>query len=415
MYNLYIMIVRQEYLNQLKLLKDQKIIKVITGIRRSGKSTLLEFFRAELKKQGVKKSQIQSFNFEEEKNVELRDWRTLHQKVEKNLVQTEMNYIFLDEIQKVEHFEEVVDSLFVKKNVDLYITGSNAFLLSGELSTLLTGRYISLHLLPFSFKEFTKMFPGEQNQDRLFEKYLTNSSFPEAITLSKLDEKLGNNYLKDLYNTIVNKDIAGRYNIRNEIDFERVIKFVFDNVGSSLSARNISNALKLKDTSIFHGTVINYLKYLTKSYLIYPVGRYDIKGKKLLTTNDKYYVVDLGLRNILLGNSPKSDIGHRLENIIYLELLRRNEGEIFVGKSEETEVDFIVQKIGGERVYYQVAFQVNDRPEILQRELLPFKKIKDNYPKILLTMDLVPEEFEGVKKINVVDWLLNKNLGGENI
>jgi predicted AAA+ superfamily ATPase len=401
-------IIRQEYLDQLKLLKDQKVIKVVTGIRRSGKSTLLEIFRNELKNQGIKNKQIQSFNFEEEKNVELRDWRELHQKIEQDLVPTEMNYIFLDEIQKVDKFEEVVDSLFVKENVDLYITGSNAFLLSGELSTLLTGRYISIHLLPFSFKEFTEMFPDEQNEDRLFEKYLTSSSFPEAITLSKVNEKLGNNYLKDVYSTIVNKDIAERYEIRNETDFERVIRFVFDNIGSPLSARNISNSLRLKDNTVFHGTVINYLKYLTKSYLIYSVSRYDIKGKKLLTTNDKYYAVDLGLRNILLGNSPKSDIGHRLENIVYLELLRRNEGEIFVGKNEDQEVDFIVQKTGGERVYYQVAYQVNDRPETLERELLPFKKIKDNYPKILLTMDLVPEEFNGVKKANVVDWLLKK-------
>ncbi|GBR74161.1 putative AAA family ATPase [Candidatus Termititenax aidoneus] len=402
------MIIRQEYLDQLKLLKDQKVIKVITGIRRSGKSTLLKFFRDELEKQGIKKSQIQSFNFEEEKNVELRDWRTLHQIIEKKLVPTEINYIFLDEIQKVDNFEEVVDSLFVKENVDLYITGSNAFLLSGELSTLLTGRYISLHLLPFSFKEFAEMYPDEQNEDRLFEKYLTHSSFPEVITLSKVNEKLGSNYLRDLYDTVVNKDIAERYKIRNETDFARVVKFVFNSVGTPISARNIANALKLKNNSIFHGTVINYLKYLTKSYLIYPVSRYDIKGKKLLTTNDKYYVVDLGLRNILLGNSPKSDIGHRLENIVYLELLRRGDGEIFVGKNEDSEVDFIVQKISGERVYYQVAYQVNDRPETLERELLPFKKIRDNYPKILLTMDLVPEEFNGVKKINVVDWLLEK-------
>jgi predicted AAA+ superfamily ATPase len=188
-----------------------------------------------------------------------------------------------------------------------------------------------------------------------------------------------------------------------------VIKFVFDNIGSPLSARNISKSLKFRNDSIFHGTVINYLRYLAKSYLIYPVSRYDIKGKKLLTTNDKYYIVDLGLRNILLGNSPKSDIGHRLENIVYLELLRRNEGEIFVGKNEDQEVDFIVQKTGGERVYYQVAYQVNDRPETLERELAPFKRIRDNYPKILLTMDLVPEEFEGIKKVNVTDWLLNKN------
>lgn len=404
------MIIRQEYLNQLRLLKDQKVIKMITGIRRSGKSTLLELFRDDLKKQNIAKEQIQFFNFEEEKNVDLRDWRKLHQTIEEKLVQNKMNYIFLDEIQKVDHFEELVNSLFVKKNVDLYITGSNAFLLSSELATLLTGRYISIHLLPFSFKEYTEMYPDETNYDRLFEKYLNSSSFPEVIRLSKVNEELANNYLKDLYNTIVNKDIAKRYNIRNEIDFERTIKFVFDSIGSPLSARNIANTLKNESINVFHGTIINYLQYLTKSYMIYPVNRYDIKGKKILITNDKYYVVDLGLRNLLLSDSPKSDIGHRLENVVYLELLRLNKGKIFVGKNEDSEVDFILQMPNGKRVYYQVAYQVNDRPETLKRELAPFFKIKDNYPKILLTMDLVPEEFEGIKKINIVNWLLDKSI-----
>lgn len=404
------MIIRQEYLNQLRLLKDQKVIKVITGIRRSGKSTLLELFRDDLKKQNIAKEQIQFFNFEEEKNVDLRDWRKLHQTIEEKLVQNKMNYIFLDEIQKVDHFEELVNSLFVKKNVDLYITGSNAFLLSSELATLLTGRYISIHLLPFSFKEYTEMYPDETNYDRLFEKYLNSSSFPEVVRLSKVNEELANNYLKDLYNTIVNKDIAKRYSIRNEIDFERTIKFVFDSIGSPLSARNIANTLKNESINVFHGTIINYLQYLTKSYMIYPVNRYDIKGKKILITNDKYYVVDLGLRNLLLSDSPKSDIGHRLENVVYLELLRLNKGKIFVGKNEDSEVDFILQMSNGKRVYYQVAYQVNDRPETLKRELAPFFKIKDNYPKILLTMDLIPEEFEGIKKINIVNWLLDKSI-----
>lgn len=405
-----IMIIRQEYLNQLRLLKDQKVIKVITGIRRSGKSTLLELFRDDLKKQNIAKEQIQFFNFEEEKNVDLKNWRKLHQTIEEKLVQNKMNYIFLDEIQKVDHLEELVNSLFVKKNVDLYITGSNAFLLSSELATLLTGRYISIHLLPFSFKEYTEMYPDETNYDRLFEKYLNSSSFPEVVRLSKVNEELANNYLKDLYNTIVNKDIAKRYNIRNEIDFERTIKFVFDSIGSPLSARNIANTLKNESINVFHGTIVNYLQYLTKSYMIYPVNRYDIKKKKILSTNKKYYVTDLGLRNLLLSDSPKSDIGHRLENVVYLELLRLNKGKIFVGKNEDSEVDFILQMSNGKRVYYQVAYQVNDRPETLKRELAPFFKIKDNYPKILLTMDLVPEEFEGIKKINIVNWLLDKSI-----
>ncbi len=401
-------IIRQQYLDQLTLSKDQNVIKVVTGVRRSGKSTLLELFQDTLREQGIADSQIQSFNFEEEKNVELRDWRKLHHRIEQKLVPDKMNYIFLDEVQKVAQFEEVADSLFVKPNVDLYITGSNAFLLSGELSTLLTGRYISIHVLPFSFSEFVQVFPEEHNNDRLFEKYLTSSSFPEAINLAKIDDKLANNYLRNIYDTVVNKDIAERYQVRGRIDFDRVVKFIFDSIGSPLSARNISNFFKLNNDNIFHGTIKNYLDYLTKSYLVYPVSRYDIKGRRLLTTNDKYYVVDLGLRNILLGSTPGSDIGHRLENVVFLELLRRNEGEIFIGKNEDCEVDFMVQMVGGERVYYQVSYQVNGRPKTLARELAPFYKIRDNYPKFLLTMDLVPEQFDGIKKVNVVDWLLNQ-------
>ena len=401
-------IIRQQYLDQLTLSKDQNVIKVVTGVRRSGKSTLLGLFQDTLREQGIADSQIQSFNFEEEKNVELRDWRKLHHHIEQKLVPDKMNYIFLDEVQKVAQFEEVADSLFVKPNVDLYITGSNAFLLSGELSTLLTGRYISIHVLPFSFSEFIQIFPEEHNNDRLFEKYLTSSSFPEAINLAKIDDKLANNYLRNIYDTIVNKDIAERYRVRGRIDFDRVVKFIFDSIGSPLSARNISNFFKLNNDNIFHGTIKNYLDYLTKSYLVYPVSRYDIKGRRLLTTNDKYYVVDLGLRNILLGSTPGSDVGHRLENVVFLELLRRNEGEIFIGKNEDCEVDFMVQMAGGERVYYQVSYQVNGRPKTLARELAPFYKIRDNYPKFLLTMDLVPEQFDGIKKVNVVDWLLNQ-------
>lgn len=401
------MIKRTEYLHKLLQLKDQRLIKVVTGIRRAGKSTLMQLFSQELDKHGISQQQIQSYNFDEEKYYDLTDWRKLHQVIESKLIPDKMNYIFLDEIQQVENFERMVGSLFIKENVDIYITGSNAFLLSGELATLLTGRYISLHLLPFSFAEYIENFTDERNEDRLFEKYLSESSFPEAVKMVKKSPNLVNNYLKDLYDTIVNKDIAKRYEIRDKMGFSRVVKYLFSQICSSISARNIANALNSnKGEAVAHTTIIRYLDYLAKCYLIYPVSRYDIKGKKLLTTNDKYYAVDLGLRNILLGSSQQSDVGHRLENVVYLELLRRGDGEIFVGKSEDKEVDFVVQKPGGARVYYQVAYHINDQPETLERELSPFRKIKDNYPKILLTMDLVSEEFGGIIKINVVDWLL---------
>ena len=400
------MIKRDYYLNQLRLLKDQKVIKVITGIRRCGKSTLLQLFREDLNKQGIKKAQIQSYNFEEEQNVDLRNWQKLHAKIEEKLIPDQMNYIFLDEIQQVEHFEEVVNSLFTKENVDLYITGSNAFLLSGELATYLTGRYITVHMLPFSFAEYRESFPEEDNEYRLFTQYLNSSSFPETVALSKIDLKLSQNYLKDLYDTIVNKDIATRYDIRNRAEFERIFKFILSSIGSPTSARNIANVLQ-NNAQITHQTVIRYLEYMAESYLIYPVSRYDIKGKKLLTTNDKYYIVDLGLRQLLLPTDMESDMGHRLENVVFLELLKRNEGEITIGKAGDTEVDFVVQKPSGEKTYYQVAYHVADE-NTLHRELAPFTKINDNYPKILLTLDLVSEEYSGIKKLNLVDWLLEK-------
>lgn len=412
------MIQRDYYLRQLKLLKNQKVIKVITGIRRSGKSTLLSLFREELKRQGVKNVQIQSFNFEEEQNVELRDWQKLHQKIEAKLVPDQMNYIFLDEIQKVEHFEEAVDSLFVKENVDIYITGSNAFLLSGELATYLTGRYISIHVLPYSFKEYREAFPEEENEYRLFIKYLNGSAFPEVVNLMRVDETLAQNYLRDLYDTIVNKDIAARYDIRNRDEFERMMRFLCSNVGSPTSARNIAAVLASADGhggdddnggndggASTHQTVARYLSYLTESYLIYPVSRYDIKGKKLLTTNDKYYMVDLGLREMLITTSAEVDVGHRLENVVYLELLRRNEGKIMVGKADEQEVDFVVQKPDGTREYYQVAFHASEQTT-LAREIAPLRKIRDNYRKYLLTMDLMNQDYEGIQQLNVVDWLL---------
>lgn len=399
------MVRRDYYLNRLKLLKDQKVIKVITGIRRSGKSTLLQLFREGLARQGVKKAQIQAFNFEEEQNVELRDWRKLHQRIEQKIVPDQMNYIFLDEIQQVEHFEEAVDSLFVKENVDLYITGSNAFLLSGELATLLTGRYITIHMLPFSFAEYRQMFPDEDNEYRLFTRYVNSSAFPETVALSQVDEVLAQNYLSDLYDAIINKDIASRAEVRDRNDLTRILKYIFANIGSPTSARNIANVMDGPMGQMSHNTVNRYLEYLEQSYLIYPVSRYDVKGKKLLTTSDKYYAVDLGLRQMLMPASLESDMGHKLENVVYLELLKRNEGQIMVGKADESEVDFIVQKPSGERVYYQVAYHATE-PEVLRRELAPFVKIKDNYPKILLTLDLVGEEISGILKVNLIDWLL---------
>ncbi|MDR1523384.1 MAG: ATP-binding protein [Endomicrobium sp.] len=404
------MIKREIYLEYLRKLKDQNLIKVIIGIRRSGKSTLLDLFRDELKLQGVKDKQIQSYNFEDpELNYDL-DWRKIYEKIIAKIVADDQNYIFLDEVQTIPKFEKLVDGLFIKKNIDVYITGSNAFLLSGELATLLTGRYITIHILPFSFAEYRQSFLDEQNEDRLFAEYLNASSFPEAVTLSQRDKNLSMKYISDVYDTILKRDIYTRYQIRNKVNFERVLKFICDNIGSPVSANAIAAELnrgkKTDEAKITHNVIVRWLSYLAECYLIYPVSRYNIKGKKLLTTNDKYYIVDLSLRSLLLGRKSDEDLGHRLENIVYLELLRRyNVGQIYVGKKDDKEVDFIVQLPNTERLYIQVAYSVKDS-KTLTRELEPLRKIRDNNPKMLLTTDLGSNIYYGIKQINVVDWLL---------
>lgn len=401
------MIVRETYLKKLRQLKDQNIIKVITGIRRSGKSTLMEVFKNELIIQGVPKENIIFLNFEERENLHLTKWTNLYDEIMKSVNPNEKNYIFLDEVQMVNDFEKLINSLFTKKYIDLYITGSNAYLLSSELATLLTGRYIAIHVQPYSFKEYTLAFSEEKNTDRLFRQYMNSSSFPEAVTLSQQNGSLVNDYLQSIYDTVVIKDIAQRYKLRNIHNLHRIISFIFDSVGSYLSPTNIASELsKNSKTKISHNTVIKYLDFLVNSYILYPAARYDIKGKELLTTNEKYYVVDLGLRNITGSNKYDADLGHKLENVVYFELLRRG-GKVFVGKNNDKEIDFVVQKANNKREYYQVAFTVNDE-KTLKREISAFSHIKDNYPKFLLTLDFENTNIEGIQKLNVIDWLLNE-------
>lgn len=400
---------REEYLKWLRSAEGLKLIKVITGLRRVGKSTILAQFRDDLRRRGVKKAQIQSFNFEERENSAFDDWRKLYDRIEQRLLPDQVNYIFLDEVQNVPEFERAVDALFVRENVDLYITGSNAYMLSGELATLLSGRYISLHVLPYSFREYIQCFPERSGNDRLFQQYLNSSALPEVVSLTERDKSLADQYLRDLYQTVVKKDIALRYNIRSEAMLDRTLRYLLSVIGSPISPNGISNAFKADRVSLHRDTIDNYLRYLCECYLLYSVGRYDLKGKRILMTNDKYYTVDLGLRRLLLGSTVASDQGHRLENIVYLELLRRNQGVVYVGRSGDKEVDFLVQKNDGSRIYYQVAYQVDGQPETLARELAPLQKIEDNYPKILLTNDLSHENINGVQKINVVDWLLADN------
>jgi len=397
---------RKCYLAKLRLLKNKNVIKVITGIRRSGKSTILELFRKELLKLRVKKSNIIFINFEERENLHLVNWAVLYDEIIKKINKNENYYVFLDEIQMIENFEKMVNSLFVKKNIDLYITGSNALLLSGELSTLLTGRYIAINITPYSFAEYREAFNKETNADKLFRQYMNASHFPEAVNISQTAPELVNDYIRSIYDTVINKDISQRYKLRVVDNLRRVIDFVFNSIGSPISASNIANALnKNSDKKISHNTVKNYLDYLCQSFVIYKARRYDVKGKELLTTCEKYYLVDLGLRQITSGDKFDSELGHKLENLVYFELLRRG-GEVFVGKNKDKEIDFIVQKSAKEREYYQVAYTVTNE-KTFSREMAAFKNINDNYPKYLITMDFDNSSIDGIKKINAIDWLLD--------
>jgi uncharacterized protein len=399
------MIQRETYLIRLRQLKNQNLIKVITGIRRSGKSTLLEAFKNELLSSGVSSKNIIFINFEERENLNFTNWTALYDEIIKSLIPDNKYYIFLDEVQLINDFEKLINSLFVKKNIDLYITGSNAYLLSSELATLLTGRYIAINIQPYSFKEYALANEDEKNTDRLFRKYINESCFPEAVTLSRNSNDLVKDYLQTIYDTVIIKDIAKRYKLRNIYNLHRIISFLFDSVGSYVSPTNIAIELnKNSQKKISHNTIIKYLDYLTQSYILYAAPRYDIKGKELLTTNEKYYLVDLGLRNITTTNKYDTDLGHKLENVVYFELFRRG-GKVYVGKHNDKEIDFVVQKPNNEREYYQVAFTINDE-KTFTREISALKNIKDNYPKYLLTLDFDNTSIDGIQKLNVIDWLL---------
>jgi uncharacterized protein len=399
---------REEYLQSLRQLRDKNLIKVITGLRRVGKSTLLQLFQEELRDSGVPEKCIISYNFEDPTYRNKLDWGVLYDEISERLDESAMNYVFLDEVQTVPSFERLVDGLFIKKNVDLYITGSNAFLLSGELATLLSGRYMSINLLPLSLIEYKELRPAAANRD-LFDSYLQTSTMPEAASLGIEAPNLVNNYLLNIFETVVNKDIKSRYGIRDMESFNRVIRFVLDNVGSFVSSNSIAEALNARlprsSSAVSHKTIDKYLTYLTESYFLHKVDRYDIKGKKLLKTQDKYYVTDLGFRRALVSGRTDADLGHRLENIVYLELRRRNVGEIWVGKNDNQEVDFVVQNPSGERDYYQVSWTASSS-KTLERELRPLESISDHFPKYLITTDPGDVTIEGIRRVNAVDWLL---------
>ncbi|MDP4810048.1 MAG: ATP-binding protein [Saprospiraceae bacterium] len=405
------LIFRKQYIKKLLAYKDIDLIKVVTGLRRSGKSTLLELYRTELKKLGVQPGQMVSLNFEEfELRRFLNDLDGLYAHIIGKIDLSKPCYVFLDEVQNVKEFERLVDGLFVKNNIDVYITGSNAHLLSGELATLLSGRYIELSILPFSFNEYLTarhidITNKYLNYELLFFDFVNETSLPKGTALRELGYDKIVEYLEAIYNTIIEKDITQRHQINDKRAFENIIKFLASNIGSSLSPGNITTALKKDGQKIHNTTVQKYLEYLVTSFVFYKVNRFDLKGRKQLATQEKYYLVDVGLLNVLVGKERTTERGHILENVVFLELLRRG-NKIWTGSDRNSEVDFVCKTPTGDIEYYQVAWQMTDEKTI-EREFSALEKIKDNYPKYLLTTDGFTQDRNGIRHLNVFHWLLN--------
>ncbi|MCK5153968.1 MAG: ATP-binding protein [Spirochaetales bacterium] len=397
-----LLIPRKEYLDFLIRVKDLHLIKVISGIRRCGKSTLFELYRDYLIKQNISDKQMIFINFEDLVYDSLRDYKSLYEYIKPKINADKMTYIFLDEIQHVSEFERVVDSLFIQKNVDIYITGSNAYFMSGELATLLSGRYIELKMLPLSFGEYCIGETGNRTVSEKYGRYLVNSSFPYTVRLGD-QRKVIVDYLQGLYNTVILKDVIARYKITDVMMLEDVARFLFDSIGNQTSITKVANTMTSHGRKIDPKTVEKYVSALRDSLIIYKAKRYNIKGKQYLKTLEKYYVVDIGLRYMLLGRR-NPDVGHILENIIYLELIRRGY-DVYVGQVGDLEVDFVAMNEEG-ITYYQVAATVREE-STLKRELASLQKIKDHYPKFILTLDDDPEaDYDGIRRINALSFLL---------
>lgn len=400
-------ILRSHYLDILKVLKGKNLIKVATGVRRCGKSTLMSQFQDVLRAENEAASIISinidmpDFRFLAEKS-----WKDVYDYIVEQLKNNVTNYVFIDEVQNVKEFEKLLEGLYVHPNIDLYVTGSNAFLLSSELATLLTGRAYEIHVLPFSFAEYISFTGKSNNLDRAFAAYIETGGFPEAVRLSADGNQFTLDYLQMVFNTIFRNDISARQSIYSEESYLEVVNFLIDSIGSNVSAANIANTLKANKKPIDNKTVSKYIDSLVESYLFYRVKRYDIKGKQHLATQEKYYLVDLGFRHALLGKELLSDAGHLLENVIYLELKRRN-FQIWIGKTNNLAVDFVVRTKEGFTQYIQVS-QTVQNPTTLARELAPLNSISDHHEKLLITMDFDTGTYNGIKKINAIDWLIGK-------
>jgi predicted AAA+ superfamily ATPase len=406
------MIKRKAYLDKLHQLEKANVIKVLTGIRRAGKSTILQMFRQEVVDAGTPTQATQYINFEDPDFQRSDDWHDIYDEIKSNLVSGKKNYIFLDEIQQVKEFERLADGLFILDDVDLYITGSNAYFLSGELATFLTGRYMEIMVLPLSFAEYHDFFKAHHDLDRTekFERYLKYGGFPEVANFIKSDiEAQIPDYLETIYKTIVEKDIIPRYDIRSRDAFDRILKFTVDSVGSKVSVNSIRNSLNTERQAteqIGVERVDNYLTALTNSYILRKVDRFDIKGKEILRTLDKYYLIDTGLRNMLLGKDFAVDRGHTLENVVYLELLRRGY-QVWIGKAGDKEVDFVARRADGTTEYYQVTnhMQID---KVIRREVAALDSIADHNAKFIITRDPGEKSYNGIEQVNVIDWLLQE-------
>ena len=397
------MIDRPTYLASLKRWRDRDVIKVVTGVRRCGKSTLLVLFADLLKAEGIPPERIISINLEQLENERLLDYHALHDEVLARACPDAMNYVFIDEVQNVPDFQRALDSLYTRPNIDLYITGSNALLLGGTLATLLSGRYVEIRMTPLSFAEYRSACGGGAVSDRrLYSRYIHDGAFPASLSFAQDDQAL-HDYLAGILNTVLFKDVAQRMNIANTLSLDALVSYMFDNIGNLTSAKRISDSMTAGGLRISPNTVGEYLSGLVNSYIIYPLKRYDVHGKRLLKLQEKYYAVDMGLRRIVLSNHVR-DMGRILENLVFLELLRRGQ-RVYVGKVGDAEIDFIAEGTEG-RAYYQVAETIAER-KTLERELSPLQAIRDNYPKVLLTLDdAEPVSVDGIRCVNALDWML---------
>lgn len=399
------MITRTQYLTKLHHLRDKNVIKIITGIRRCWKSTLFKQFQQELLDSGVHKKNIISLNLEEMENEALLERHVLNDYILRLADPKKKNYVFLDEIQNVPQFEKLIDSLFVKNFLDIYITGSNAYMLSSDLATFISGRYIEIKMMPFSFYEFSQNYQNTPKTE-IFNDYLTYGGFPEVSNFLHNNAKAEiPSYLENIYKTVLEKDIKSRKGIRLEFDFNNLVRFAFDNIWSIVSPNKIANTLTQNWNKITHLTVESYLSALTDSFVLYQANRWDIKGKKLLQTLNKYYVIDIGLMRNLLGKDSKVDRGHILENIVYLELVRKNQS-VWIWKKDNKEIDFVVKTLDGKTEYYQVA-ETMLGAKTRERELSSINDIKDHNLKFILTMDEWAESYNWINQINIIDWLLS--------